>query len=62
MMKYGSVSECSTDRLRCGMQDAYGGDEFDEEDLSEVGTTPSSSGKFVRGRSYAEGRKKHNTG
>ena len=45
------------------MQDAYGGDEFDEEDLSEVGTTtPSSGGKFVRGRSYAEGRKKHNTG
>ena len=62
MMKYDLVSECSTDRIRCGiMQDAYGGDEFDEEDLSEVGT-PSSSGKFVRGRSYAEGRKKHNTG
>ena len=61
MMNNGLVSECSTDRIRCGMQDAYGGDEFDEEDLSEVGT-PSSSGKFVRGRSYAEGRKKHNTG
>ena len=41
------------------MQDAYGGDEFDEEDLSEAGTP---SGKFIRGRSYAEGRKKHNTG
>ena len=40
-------------------QDAYGGDEFDDESLSEAGTP---SGKFVRGRSYAEGRKKHNTG
>ena len=42
------------------MQDAYGGDEFDEVDnQSEVSGTP---GKFIKGRSYAEGRKKHNTG
>ena len=42
-------------------QDVYGEDDFDEED-SSIGAESTPSGKFVKGRSYAEGRKKHNTG
>ena len=52
------IKRSPVDLIHYGMQDAYGGDEFDEENLSEAGTP----GKFIRGRSYAEGRKKHNTG